>query len=82
MLTRLSRRLLGVSNGWTLAAATLCYVLFLATVMPEQSAMSRTYAGEWGAPDRQFFRQVSSSQDSRPSSDHGDTRMRMPISRA
>lgn len=55
MLRRLSQWLLGISTAWTLAAATACYVLFLATVMPAQSAASRSYAGEWGAPDRQLF---------------------------
>ncbi len=38
-----------------LLLATAAYALFLATVMPQQSAASRAYAGDWGAPDRQFF---------------------------
>lgn len=34
---------------------TLVYGWFIATVMPAQSAISLTYAGEWGAPDGHFF---------------------------
>jgi hypothetical protein len=55
MLTRLSGWLLGLSHAWTLAATSALYVLFLAEVLPAQSAASRAYAGEWGAPDRQLF---------------------------
>ncbi len=50
----LSRILLRWSTAWSLLAATTVYALFLATVMPAQSAASRVYAGNWGAPDRQF----------------------------
>jgi hypothetical protein len=52
---RLSADLYRVSRGWTLLAAIAVYGLFLATVMPQQAADSRRYAGEWGAPDRHVF---------------------------
>ena len=44
-----------LSSGWALLVVTVVYAVFLSTVMPAQSAASRTYAGDWGAPDRQLF---------------------------
>lgn len=55
MLDRLAKWLFRASSAWTLGAATACYLYFLATIMPAQSAASRVYAGEWGAPDRHLF---------------------------
>jgi hypothetical protein len=40
---------------WTALPATLAYAWFLARVMPAQSARSRSYAGDWGGPDRHYF---------------------------
>ena len=54
-LDYLSDRLDRVSRWWTLLAAVALYAFFLSTVMPQQSADSRSYAGEWGGPDRHFF---------------------------
>jgi hypothetical protein len=54
------------SRGWTACLAVLIYAYFLAAVMPEQSAQSRSYAGDWGGPDRhlvytpdEFYGQVA-----------------------
>lgn len=55
MLRRASESLLRLSSAWTMIGVTLVYAWFIATVMPAQSAASRVYAGQWGAPDRQFF---------------------------
>lgn len=54
-LRKLSGVLYQVSSIWTAVAATLVYGFFIATVMPEQSADSVAYAGDWGAPDRHLF---------------------------
>lgn len=54
-LTALSARLHGASRVWTLLVAVAVYGFFLATIMPQQSADSRAYAGEWGGPDRHLF---------------------------
>jgi len=43
------------SRVWLALLATLAYTAFLATVMPAQSAASRSYAGDWGGPDRHVF---------------------------
>lgn len=44
-----------LSSGWTIAATTALYALYLTSIMPAQSLESRAYAGDWGAPDRHFF---------------------------
>lgn len=55
MLRTLSAGLDRVSSRYTIVLATLVYGFFLATIMPAQSAASRAYAGDWGAPDRHLF---------------------------
>ncbi|MCK6371180.1 MAG: hypothetical protein L6Q83_07615 [Gammaproteobacteria bacterium] len=55
LLNRISAFFYRLTSAWTLLAVTAVYAVFLTTVMPQQSATSRAYAGEWGAPDRQFF---------------------------
>lgn len=55
MLARLSSALHRLSSAWTIVGAIALYAWFLATVMPAQSAASQSYAGEWGAPDRQLW---------------------------
>lgn len=55
MLRRLSSLLERASRASTLLAVTLVYAWFLGSIMPGQSAQSRAYAGDWGAPDRQLF---------------------------
>jgi hypothetical protein len=55
VLYRLAGWLYRISTFWTLAAAITCYAFLLATVMPAQSAASRQYGGDWGAPDRHLF---------------------------
>jgi hypothetical protein len=44
-----------LSSGWTIALAVGLYALYLTTIMPAQSVESRSYAGDWGGPDRHFF---------------------------
>jgi hypothetical protein len=55
MLKRLSIVLHRASSAVTTIGAIALYAWFLATVMPEQRAASRAYAGDWGAPDRQLW---------------------------
>jgi hypothetical protein len=55
LLQRISAALSRASTPLALLLALAVYALFLVTVMPQQSAASRAYAGEWGAPDRQLF---------------------------
>jgi hypothetical protein len=52
---RVADRLAALSSGWTILLAVMLYALYLAVIMPGQSAESRTYAGDWGGPDRHFF---------------------------
>ena len=54
-LTALSNGCYRISSVTTAIVATLIYGWFIATVMPQQSADSQEYAGEWGAPDRHLF---------------------------
>jgi len=51
----LSDRLDRLSSGWTIIVAVALYAIYLTTIMPTQSMESRTYAGDWGGPDRHFF---------------------------
>ncbi len=44
-----------LSHWYTIVLVTALYALFIATVMPQQAADSRAYAGEWGAPDGHIF---------------------------
>jgi hypothetical protein len=85
MLARLSAALHRASTLWTVVAATALYGYFLATVMPEHSAASRSYAGEWGAPDRQlwytpdvFYREVGNWGDA-GRADYVDFRLGLDI---
>ena len=55
MLQNLSSALHRISSVYTALLITLLYAYFIAVIMPEQSAMSATYEGSWGAPDRYFF---------------------------
>ena len=55
ILTALSNGCYRISSVTTAIVATLIYGWFIATVMPQQSADSEVYAGEWGAPDRHLF---------------------------
>lgn len=55
MLERISGLLYRRSSLPAGIVITLIYAWFIATVMPEQSAQSSAYAGEWGAPDRHVF---------------------------
>ncbi len=55
MLQKVSSALCRISSIWTVVAAIIVYGFFIARVMPEQSADSAAYAGDWGAPDRHLF---------------------------
>lgn len=44
-----------LSSRWTIAVAAALYAFYLGSVMPAQSIESRSYAGDWGGPDRHFF---------------------------
>lgn len=55
LLRALSNGCYRISSITTAIVATLIYGWFIATVMPQQSADSQVYAGEWGAPDRHLF---------------------------
>jgi hypothetical protein len=55
LLRALSNGCYRISSVATAIAATLIYGWFIATVMPQQSADSQVYAGDWGAPDRHLF---------------------------
>lgn len=52
---KLANRLDSLSSGWTILLAVAFYAYFLATIMPAQSTESRSYAGDWGGPDRHFY---------------------------
>ena len=55
MWQKLANRLESLSSGWTILVAVAFYGFYLTTIMPAQSAESRTYAGDWGGPDRHLF---------------------------
>ena len=55
MLQNLSSTFHRISSAYTALLITLLYGYFIAVIMPEQSAMSATYEGSWGAPDQHFF---------------------------
>jgi len=55
MLTRISKWVRKVSSGWVVLLALLIFVVFTATVLPEQSARMDSYAGFAGSPDLSMY---------------------------
>jgi hypothetical protein len=55
MISRISHSLYRLSTPISGIAITFLYAGFIAFVMPEQSADSAAYAGDWGAPDRHLM---------------------------
>ncbi|KAA3648209.1 MAG: hypothetical protein DWQ07_04225 [Chloroflexi bacterium] len=54
-MKQISDFLLRITNVWTLLAATLIFAVFIAVILPQQSAASAEYSEGVGSVDTSFF---------------------------
>jgi len=54
-MNTLSNWLYRISSGYTIVAAIVLYGVFIGQVMTPESAVVKTYAGDWGSPDGHLY---------------------------